>query len=152
MALNFLKKPLKNNGGDENFNLEPVEKKDQEEKKEQISQKEKWLEPKGELAIDLYETENEFVVEAPIAGVKREEIEILIENDILKIRGERKRRKKEKIKKYLIEECFWGKFSREIIFPQEIDGSRAEAVFENGILIIQVPKIQKKKRVKLELK
>lgn len=132
--------------------LPKAKRENEDSREDSVKDKEKWLEPKGELAIDLYETETEFILEAPIAGVKREDLEILVENDVMRIKGKRDKPQAQVPSKYLVQECFWGEFSREIIFPQEVDGSRTEALLENGVLVLRIPKIERQKKVKVEIK
>lgn len=119
-------------------------------KKEVKIKEEKWFEPEGELAVDVYQTDGEIVIEAPVAGVNIEDLEIVIERDSIKIKGNRERPQKIEEEKYLIKECYFGPFSREIILPVEVDGSRAKASMKEGILKIKVPKIERKKR-KIEI-
>ena len=106
----------------------------------------------GELAIDLYQTENELVVRAPIGGIRSEDLEITIEGDVINISGKREEPKEEEEKiEYFTKECYFGPFSRRIISPVEIDGSKAKAKIEEGILMIRIPKIKKEKIVKLKV-
>jgi len=58
----------------------------------------------------------------------------------------------EERKNYLIKECYWGSFSREIILPVEIDGSRAKASIKEGILKIRIPKLEREKKRKISIK
>lgn len=108
----------------------------------------------GQLAIDVYEKGHTIVVEAPIAGVNSDDIDIHITNESLTIRGKRHREHTIKDKEYLFQECYWGRFSRSLILPEEIDADRAEATIKNGILRVVMPKLHhqggKKVQVKLE--
>ena len=70
----------------------------------------------GELAVDLYHNKNDLFVRSAIAGIKPEDLEISIENDIIAISGERKEPKEENVE-YLSRECYFGRFSRRIISP-----------------------------------
>jgi len=106
-------------------------------------------EKEGELTIDLFETDDDIIVQSAIAGVEPEDLDITIENDILTIRGKREKQVVEKKQNYFREECYWGKFSRKIVLPVETDNSRAKAALKNGILTIKIPKIQKVKLKKL---
>jgi len=110
------------------------------------------LAEEGQLTIDLYETNNELVIQSAIAGVNSENLDITIENDLIVIRGNRKKTKENSEIKYFIQECYWGPFSRQIILPEEVDPSRAEATMNEGILTIRVPKIERKKKRKIEIK
>jgi len=111
-----------------------------------------WFEPEGQLAVDVYQTDGYVVVQAAIAGVKPEEIDITIEKDMVIIKGERNRVAEEKKENYFYQECYWGKFSREIILPVEIDAGHAEASMKNGILTIKIPKIERQGKKKLVIK
>lgn len=113
-----------------------------------ISNEKNWLEPEGQLTVDVYETEGEIVVRSAIAGVKPEDLDISIENDILIIKGERKEYQEE-VKNYYYQECYWGKFSREIVLPEEVNSSKAAATMKDGILTIRIPKINKGKKISI---
>ncbi|MGC9046583.1 MAG: Hsp20/alpha crystallin family protein [Minisyncoccia bacterium] len=107
----------------------------------------------GKLLTDVYQTPNEIVIETAIAGVNPEEdLDINITSDSVTIKGERKKQNKVEDKDYLYQECFWGKFARTIMLPQEIDPEKSEAEFKNGVLIIKLPKLDQKKAKKLKIK
>ena len=106
----------------------------------------------GELAIDVYQTPDEIVIESPIAGVDPEDLDINVTNDSVTIKGKRKRSREIEERDYLYQECFWGKFSRSVILPQEIDPEKASVTFKNGVLKIKLPKLNRKKVKKLKVK
>lgn len=106
----------------------------------------------GQLAVDVYETEGELVIQSTIAGVKPENLDISIEADRVSIRGERAEQTQEEGKNYFYQECYWGAFSREIILPTETDPGRAQATMKNGVLTIRLPKIDREKKRKIEVK
>jgi len=105
----------------------------------------------GELAIDLYETQDSLILQAVIGGMKANDLDISITNDMIAIRGERKREESGKIDEFYYEECFWGVFSRSIILPQEINADKAKATIKNGLLTIILPKLEKTKKKVLEI-
>jgi len=107
--------------------------------------KETWLEPVGQLAVDVYQTEVELIIQSAIAGVKPEDLDISLEGDVITIAGERKRPVEEK-GDYFSQECYWGKFSRQIILPVEVDPNKIEANLKDGILTIKTTKLQKEKK------
>jgi len=111
----------------------------------------KWPEPEGQLAIDVYQTDGELVIQSTIAGIKPEALEITAQGDVITIRGRRDRINNEE-KNYFYQECYWGSFSREIILPVEADASRAEASMVEGILTIRMPKIEREKQKKIVVK
>jgi len=119
--------------------------------KEAPETKEKWFEPEGQLAIDVYQTEDELVIQSAIAGVKPENLDISIEKDVISIRGKREKPFEEE-KDYFSQECYWGTFSREIILPVEVDPSRVKASMKEGILTIRIPKILREKKRKITVK
>ncbi len=121
--------------------------------KEKLDMSEKgWLKPEGQLIVDLYETNSDLVLEAPIAGVKPNDLEIFIEKDLLTIKGKRESSGGDEKRNYFYGECYWGPFSREIILPVEVDNVRAKAEVDNGILTIRIPKLQREKKRKIEIK
>ena len=103
-------------------------------------------EPEGQLTVDVYQTPNDIVVESAIAGVSPDDIDVNVTSDSISIRGSRKREKTVRSEDYLYQECYWGKFGRSIILPQEVDPEGAEVKFKNGILTVTLPKANKKKR------
>jgi len=132
------------------------EKKVEEEVKKsalaKATEKEKWFEPEGQLAIDVYQTDRDLVIQSAVAGIKPENLDISIENDQILIKGSREKPAEEGERNYFYQECYWGPFSRQIILPEEVDPSRAEAAMKEGILTIRIPKIERKKRRKIVVK
>jgi HSP20 family protein len=116
------------------------EKEIKEEKEEKI-QNEDWLEKEGEVPVDVYQTKDYVVLEVPVAGVKPTDLEIYTEGDQVVIEGQRK--VPEEDRDYLIQECFWGRFSRIVKIPIEVDFEKVEASLKDGLLIIKIPKISK---------
>ena len=113
----------------------PLEKKDKS-----------WMKKEGELVADVYETSDSVVIQSPVAGVKREDLEIVTEKDTVIIKGKRECPQRDDVKEFYSQECFFGDFRREIIVSEETDTSGIEASIENGILTIRIPKIEKEKR------
>jgi len=106
----------------------------------------------GQLAIDVHQTDNEIVIRAPIAGVKPEDLEVSISDDMVNIRGERKRTSEVKKEDYLAQECYWGAFSRSYLLPVAVDSSKASASLKDGILTITIPKLQASRTKILKVK
>ena len=106
----------------------------------------------GQLAVDVYQTDAELVIQSTIAGVKTENLDISIEADTVLIRGNRPEPPEQGEKNYFYQECYWGPFSRQIILPEETDPSRAEAVMKEGVLTIRIPKIEREKKRKITVK
>lgn len=106
----------------------------------------------GQLAIDVYQTDNDIVVMAPVAGISPDDLDIEITPESVTVRGKREKREKIEKKDFLYSECYWGKFSRSVILPQEINPDHATASFKNGVLKITLPKINKQKSKKMKIK
>ncbi len=108
-------------------------------------------EQEGQLTIDVYQTSSDIVIESAIAGVKPEDIDIDVSSDAVTIRGERHRENEVSDEDYFYQECYWGRFSRSVILPQEIDPENASVTFKNGVLIVRLPKLNRKKSKKLKV-
>lgn len=121
--------------------------------KTDAQESERWAdgEPEGQLTIDVYQTANDIVIESAIAGVKPEDIDVNVTPDSVSIKGSRERQKEVEDEDYLYQECYWGRFARSIILPQEVDPEHADVTFKNGILAIRLPKVNKKKSKKLRV-
>lgn len=118
------------------------------------NQNQDWMndEYEGQLAIDVYQTENDVVIKAPIAGVSRENLEISITDEVMNIKGERKESEEINKDNYFAQECYWGSFSRSYVLPIAVDAEKAEANLKNGILTIKIPKLEKTKTKTIEIK
>ncbi len=112
----------------------------------------KWSSPEGELAVDVYQTEKEIVIRSAVAGVKAEDLDISVDNDVLIIKGSRERPVQEDGANHFIQECYWGYFSRRIIIPDEIDPSRIDASIKEGILTVKVPRIIREPKKPIKIK
>jgi len=105
----------------------------------------------GVLTLDVYRTPTEVVVESAIAGVDPQNIDIDVTTDSITIRGERQRAREVRDENYDLQECYWGRFSRSIILPEEVDAESAKAEFKNGILIVRMPKKSRARSKKLKI-
>lgn len=114
---------------------------------------EEWLtEYEGQLALDAFQTEDQVVIKAPIAGVRPEDLEVTIHDEQITVKGERKQEHQVKEEDYFAQECYWGVFSRSIALPPGCDIENAKASLKNGVLTIIIPKLRKGKTkiVKIE--
>ena len=102
--------------------------------------------------IDMYHTENEVVVKAALPGIKAEEVQINVNNDVLTIRGETKHDAEKKEQSWHIRERGWGAFERSVMLPTSVMADRATAEFENGVLTITLPKSEKAKPKTISIK
>ena len=109
-------------------------------------------EGEGQLAIDVYQSGNDIIVEAPVAGVGIDDLDLEISPESVSIRGKREQHSRIEEGDYLYQECYWGKFSRSVILPQEINPDHATATFKNGVLRITLPKVNKQKTKKVKVR
>ena len=119
------------------------------EKKEEEDEEDEF---EGQLAIDVYETDGDIVIQSTIGGIKADDLDISIEGDMVSIRGSRESKAEKKGEKYFYQECFWGSFSRKVILPEEVDGSKAKALMEDGVLTLTMPKLHRKQKRKITVK
>ena len=103
-------------------------------------------------AIDMYQTDNDVVVKASIPGIKAEEVQINITGDILTLKGEARQEEDRKERSWHIREQRFGSFERSIVLPTDVKSDKAEAVFENGILTITLPKADEVKPRTINIK
>ncbi len=105
-------------------------------------------------AVNTREEDDAYFIEVDLPGVKKEDIEITTEDNILTISGERKLKKEAKENDYYKVESAYGKFSRSFTLPEKVDTSKIEAKNENGVLEIIIPKIkdEEKKPKKIKIK
>lgn len=103
------------------------------------------------LTVDMYETDDEVVVEATLPGVKPEEIDVKVTGNVLTIKGERKEEKREERASYVCRERSYGSFHRAVTLPAEVDVDKATAEFEHGVLTLSLPKSEtvKPKSIKI---
>ena len=102
--------------------------------------------------LDLYETDEAIVAKATLPGVKPEDVEITITGETLTIRGETKREEEEKKRNYYRQESWHGSFARSIALPSQVEADKAEAVFENGVLKLTIPKAEAAKPKTIKIK
>ncbi|PIR73368.1 MAG: hypothetical protein COU40_02825 [Candidatus Moranbacteria bacterium CG10_big_fil_rev_8_21_14_0_10_35_21] len=106
----------------------------------------------GQLTIDVYQTEDDIVIKSTIAGVKPEDLDVNINNDMVTIRGERSNEEEISDENYYYQECYWGNFSRSVILPVDVISDKSEASMKNGILTISLPKADKTKSKKIQVR
>ncbi|MBN1288054.1 MAG: Hsp20/alpha crystallin family protein [Actinobacteria bacterium] len=103
-------------------------------------------------AVDIYETDNSLVVEAELSGLQPGDIDVSIDNNIVTIKGERKKETEVKEENYHRIERASGVFQRSIRLPSEVDAEKIEAAYENGVLKVTIPKVEPKKAKKIPIK
>lgn len=106
------------------------------------------------LAVDVYEKEGNVVVEAPLAGFDPEKVNIQFEDGALIMSGQMEKKKEVDEKNYYRKEVRYGNFYRAVPMPVPVNGDKAQAEFQNGVLRVTVPKLAKpeKKSIKINVK
>ena len=151
---------LKNNkpveDDNENEDFFPVNEKQNPIQEELVPQQdEEWLDKEdadGQLSVDVFQTKDSVIIKSTIAGVKPEDIDIAIDNDVITIRGERRLEESIKEDDYFYQECYWGGFSRSIILPTEITPEKVDASLKNGVLTVKLPKARKTRSISIKVK
>ena len=101
--------------------------------------------------VDIAETDKEFVIKAEIPEISKEDVKVTVENGVLTFRGERKKEKEEKSKKFHRIERYHGCFCRSFSLPDNVDESKIDASFKDGMLELTVPKTETKKSKSIEV-
>lgn len=91
-------------------------------------------------AVDIEETEREYLVKADLPEVKKEDVKVTVDEGVLTIEGERKQEKEEKNKRFHKIERAYGKFVRRFELPTEVEGAKVQADFKDGVLNVHLPK------------
>ncbi len=101
---------------------------------------------------DVVETEREIRVVTEMPGLKRENIEVDVENNVLTIRGEKREERTEGEQgKYHLAERRYGTFTRSFVLPRDVDADRIGAAFEDGVLTVSIPKSEKARRRRIDV-
>jgi HSP20 family protein len=97
----------------------------------------------SQLSLDVYQTEKEIVIKSTIGGVSSEDIDIILTNDMLTIKGARSQDEQIDPKDYYYQECYWGPFSRSVILPMEVEADQIKANIKNTFAKSGKSKIKK---------
>lgn len=158
MILFGKKQPAKEKEINDDFFLNdqsPKEEKIAMERPKKEAAEEKWLDEEyeeGQLSVDVFQTKDAIFIKSTIAGVKPEDIDISINNDMVTIRGKREIDETVAEDDYFYQECYWGGFSRSIILPVEIIAEKVEASLKNGVLTVKLPKTKKTQAFSIKVK
>ena len=106
----------------------------------------------GHLIVDMIEKDNSYIITAPAAGVNPEDIEIELNDDYIIIKGNRRSHSVSASHNYIVQECYWGSFSRQIDFPESTISEDATATFKDGMLHVTIPKSKSTKTRTLKIK
>ncbi len=107
-----------------------------------------WLDKdySGQLAVDVFEGNDDFIIRAAIAGVTADDIDITVNNDMVTIKGLRQVSDEPNEGAFLYQECYWGGFSRTIILPTPVKSEAVKASLKNGILRVTLPKAEEQRQ------
>jgi HSP20 family protein len=105
-----------------------------------------WIPP-----VDIQETEDAYRLTAELPGLTKDDINITLENNVLRLTGERKLEKDVKKESYQRVERTYGTFARSFSLPHQVDGDKVEAAFKDGVLTITVPKAEQAKPRKISI-
>lgn len=105
----------------------------------------------GQLAVDVYETDERLVVKARTAGVNREDLDVSISDGILTISGTLSSGDDSEATNWHIQECYWGEFSRTLALPVSVKEDEVEAILKDGVLTISFNKIKQEQAKKIQI-
>lgn len=105
----------------------------------------------GQLAVDVYETDERLVIKARTAGVNKSDLDVSISDGILTISGTLSSGDDSAATQWHIQECYWGEFSRTLALPVPVKEDEVEAVLKDGVLTISFIKIKQESARKIEI-
>jgi len=105
----------------------------------------------GQLAVDVYETQEKLVVKARTAGVNKSDLDVSISDGILTISGTLSSGDDAEATQWHMQECYWGEFSRTLALPVQVKEDEVEAVLKDGVLTISFTKIKTEQARKIEI-
>lgn len=113
-----------------------------------------WLEAERVMSVplDIYEEGDDLIVKATVPGVKPEDLNVQIQNNILTISGEAKEERERKEASYHLREHRYGRFERSVTLPYSVQVDKAEATFEHGVLRLRLPKAEEVRGRRIEVK
>ena len=103
-------------------------------------------------ALDIHETDTAYEVSVPLPGVNPDDINVRMQNGTLTISGELPQPKVEDNRKVVVQERYYGKFSRSVSLPQIVDTTKVEATYENGVLNLTLPKLPEAQPKQISIK
>lgn len=106
----------------------------------------------AQLTVDVYQTPTEIVLQAMVAGVKPEDLEVNITREMVTIKGIRHKHNEVREEDFFSRELYWGSFSRSVLLPSEVEVEKCEAAIKHGLLTIRMPKVNKEKSSNLKVK
>lgn len=114
-----------------------------------------WIEEENdeaELSIDVYQTPTDIIIQTMVAGVRPEDLELSIARDTITIRGKREESRTIDEENYFTKELYWGRFSRTISLPAEVEPEEVEATERHGLVTIKIKKVDKEKKNSVKIR
>jgi len=108
--------------------------------------------PEGELAVDVYQSNDFIVIQAMVAGVSSDDLSVSVTREMVTIKGKREAPKGIMPENYFYQELYWGAFSRTVLLPSEVETEEVEATEKHGLLTIKLPKIDKDRKQTIKIK
>jgi HSP20 family protein len=105
----------------------------------------------GQLAVDVYETDEQLVVKARTAGVNKEDLDVSISDGILTISGTLSSGDDTDATNWHIQECYWGEFSRTLALPVAVKEDEVSAMLKDGVLTISFQKVKQEQAKKITI-
>ena len=105
----------------------------------------------GQLAVDVYETEDRLIVKARTAGVNKSDLDVSISDGILTISGTLSSGDDSAATQWHVQECYWGEFSRTLALPVPVKEDEVEAVLKDGVLTIGFTKVKQEQARKIQI-
>ena len=105
----------------------------------------------GQLAVDVYETEDRLVVKARTAGVNKNDLDVSIADGVLTISGTLSSGDDTAATQWHVQECYWGEFSRTLVLPVNVKEDEVEAVLKDGVLAISFSKVKQEQAKKIQI-
>ncbi len=102
-------------------------------------------------SVDIYENKDQIVLEAELPGMKRDDFELSVENNVITLRGERQFEKKDDTDNYHRVERSYGSFTRSFTLPQTVSAEGATAEYKNGVLRVTLPKREETKARRIQI-
>jgi HSP20 family protein len=103
-------------------------------------------------ALDLFEDKDNLVLRAEIPGMKKEDLEISLHENVISISGERRNEKKYEAGETSREERVFGRFTRSLKLPKQVDNTRVKAAYKDGVLTVTLPKAEEAKPRQIEVR
>jgi HSP20 family protein len=103
-------------------------------------------------AVDIYDKGNEVVIHAELPGIRKDDIDIRVENNVLTIRGKKERKEEVKEEGYFRTERAYGTFSRSFSLPTTVDVAKITAEYKDGVLTLTLPKAEEAKPRQIDVK